>query len=117
MMEINLILSLLTAFGLGSVLTTLVQSWLSNRANRFNRMFDERKEAFIGLLEAYHKAAVEPSDLNSKNFAYWQMRCELVASNNVKIKIQDVVNTNNDQQARYVAHDAMKEAMRNDLVM
>jgi len=66
-------------------------------------------------LEAYHKAAVEPSDTNSKNFAYWQMRCELVAPKNVRSAIESIVQTNDDISARYVAHERLKTALRRDL--
>ncbi|MGB0920245.1 MAG: hypothetical protein ACPG1C_02875 [Alphaproteobacteria bacterium] len=71
--------SLLGAAGIGSVLTVLVQSWLVDKEKRELRSFSERKEAYVGLLQAYHRAAVEGGDEAAKEFAHWQMRCELVA--------------------------------------
>jgi len=114
-MLISEILPLLTAFGLGSIVTALVQSWLQRKGKIDDRNFEERKKAYVGLLEAYHKAAVEPSDTNSKNFAYWQMRCDLVAPKNVRHAIEKIVTTNDNIEGRHLAHEQLKSALRNDL--
>lgn len=71
--------------------------------------------AYVGLLEAYHRAAVEGTDETSKAFAYWQMRCELVAPAPVRDAIRRIVETNDDHPARMKADQDMKEAMRADL--
>jgi ribulose bisphosphate carboxylase small subunit len=92
---------------IGSLLTTFVQAWLSNKL--------EKKESYIGLLEAYHAAAVEHTDKAAKNFAYWQMRCELVAPKEVREVIQKIVDTNDNHKERIVAHEKLKEALRKDL--
>jgi len=109
------ILPLLTAFGLGSIVTALVQSWLQRKSKIDDRNFEERKQAYVGLLEAYHKAAVEPSDANSKNFAYWQMRCDLVAPKSVRSAIEKIVSTNDNVEGRFLAHEQLKSALRSDL--
>jgi hypothetical protein len=109
------IVSLIAAFGLGSLLTALVQSWLSRRVQIEDRNFGERKEAYIGLLSAYHKAAVEGTDAAAKEFAYWQMRCELVAPQKVREAIERIISTNDERELRYEAHDQLKEALRADL--
>ena len=108
-------ISLITAFGLGSIVTALVQAWLSNRASDSERSFKEKQTAFIGLLEAYHRAAVHGSDENSKLFAYWQMRCELVASSSVRDAIERIASTNEDPIGRLKADQDMRQAMRRDL--
>lgn len=114
-MNINDLIPLLTAFGLGSIVSVLIQTWLQRRGKIDDRNFSEKKEACIGLLEAYHKAAVEPSEAASKNFAYWQMRCELVAPEKVRLAIEDTVSTSDDVGKRYVAHSKLKSALRRDL--
>lgn len=106
---------LLTAFGLGSIVTALIQSWLSQRSKRDERAFREKQEAYVGLLEAYHRAAVEGTDEASKLFAYWQMRCELVAPTVVRDAIRRIVETNEDRAGRQKADADMKAAMRADL--
>lgn len=109
------ILSLLTAFGLGSVVTALIQSWLSQRSKLDERRFREKQAAYIGLLEAYHRAAVEGTDEAAKNFALWQMRCELVAPEAVRRAIERIVETNEDRAGRFKADDELKVAFRTDL--
>jgi hypothetical protein len=104
-----------SAFGLGALVLAVVQAWLARKAELSKRSFEEKKEAYVGLLEAYHQAAVDPSDLASKNFAYWQLRCELVAPSAVRIAIQKIVDTNDDKAARYTAHDDLKTILRKDL--
>ncbi|HMG48533.1 MAG TPA: hypothetical protein VK614_13880 [Allosphingosinicella sp.] len=111
----NWFLPLLAAFGLGSVVTAFVQSGLTNRSKRLDRVFAEKQTAYIGLLEAYHRAAVESSDETSKLFAYWQMRCELVASEAVRDAVRRIVETNDDPKGRLQADSDLKVAMRADL--
>lgn len=108
------ILPLLTAFGLGSIVTALVQAWLSQRSKRDERSFREKQAAYIGLLEAYHRAAVEETDEAAKNFAYWQMRCELVAPEPVRKAIDRIIETNEDRTGRTKAHEDLKAALRAD---
>ena len=106
---------LLTAFGLGSIMTVVIQSWLTQRSKMKARAFQETQAAYVGLLEAYHRAAVEGTDEAGKAFAYWQMRCELVAPVEVREAISRVVATNDDRPERIKADHEMKTAMRADL--
>ncbi|WP_226016116.1 hypothetical protein [Novosphingobium sp. FKTRR1] len=108
-------LSLLTAFGLGSIITALVQAFLARSSQKDERAFREKQAAYIGLLEAFHKAAVEGSPEAGNAFVYWQMRCDLVATTSVRGAIRLIVETNDDRPAREVAIEAMKAAMRADL--
>jgi len=116
-MVLGEVIPFLTAFGLGSIVTAFIQSWLKRKEHLEDRNFEERKKAYVGLLEAYHKAAVEPSDSNAKNFAYWQMRCELVAPQEVRDAIKQIIDTNDNPEARYKAHNHMKNTLRRDLAI
>lgn len=109
------LIPLLTAFGLGSIITALIQSWLTQRSKEKERAFQEKQTAYVGLLEAYHRAAVEGTDETSKQFAYWQMRCELVAPYQVRDAIRRIVETNDDREGHRQADHDMKTAMRADL--
>ena len=106
---------LITAFGIGSIVSTVVQTVLAQRGQKKQRSFDERKAAYIGLLEAYHRAAVESSDEAAKNFAFWQMRCEIVGPTNIRKAIAGIMATNDDPSGRTIAHENLKDAMRQDL--
>lgn len=105
----------LVAFGLGSILTAVVQYFFSEKSKRKTLLFQEKKEAFVGLLEAYHAAAVEPSEKASKNFAYWQIRCELICSRESKAAIEEIVNSNDNPEWRMTAHKRLKECLSKDL--
>jgi len=109
------ILPLLAAFGLGSIVTALVQSALSNRSKRLDRSFAEKQTACVGLLEAYHRAAVEGTDEAAKNVAYWQVRCDLVGSDAVCDAIRCIAETNDDREGRLRADNDLRQAMRSDL--
>ena len=114
-MESALIIPLLTAFGAGSVVTALIQAFLTQISKKSERSFAEKKEAYVGLLKAYHEAAVNPSEESSKNFAFWQMRCELVAPKAVRLAIENIITTNDNRDARYKAHEELKDRLRKDL--
>ncbi|OUS04493.1 hypothetical protein A9Q96_16285 [Rhodobacterales bacterium 52_120_T64] len=88
---------------------------LTQRGQKKLRDFEERKAAFIGLLEAYHRAAIEDTDEAGKNFALWQMRCEIVAPMSVREAIAKIIDTNDDRSRRATAHERLKEVMREDL--
>lgn len=111
----NSILAVLGGLGIGSLLTVLVQSLLQNSQIRSRRAFDEKKEAYVGLLEAFQKAAVDGTDSAAKAFAYWQMRCDLVGSKEVQDAIGEIVESNDDQERRSIAVLKLKAALRNDL--
>lgn len=105
----------ISAFGLGAILSVLIQAWLKQKSDISKRNFQEKKECYIGLLEAYHRAAVEKTDEAAKNFGYWQMRCELVAPKEVRDAIQEIVNTNDDREKRNIAHENLKTTLRRDI--
>jgi hypothetical protein len=109
------ILSLFTAFGLGSIISVFVQSYLARKSENSERSFRERQAAYIGLLEAYHRAAIDNNDTAAKHFGLWQMRCDLVAPKAVRSAIEQIVQTNDDREARVKAHDKLKAALRTDL--
>ena len=96
-------------------MTSFIQSWIKRREWLETRNFRERKEAYIGLLEAYYKAAVEKTDTAAKEFGYWQMRCELVAPETVRDAVTKIVESNDDPGERYKAHELLKTVMRHDL--
>ena len=106
---------LITAFGLGSIVTALIQSWLARKSMKDEHSFREKQASYVGLLEASHRATVEGTDETSKGFAYWQMPCELVATADVRDAIRRIVATNDDKAGRERADNDIKEAMRTDL--
>ncbi len=109
------LISLFTGLGIGSLLSVALQYYFNERSKSKTLAFQEKKEAFIGLLNAYHQAAVRPSDENSKNFAYWQIRCELISTEQTRKAIAEIVKTNGLSEQRLVAHENLKICLRDEL--
>ena len=111
------IIQLLSAAGIGgiigSLLTTVVQSWLSYKHDVANRNFQEKKEAHIGLLEAYRKACLKSGKDEKNNFAYWAVRCDLVAPKEIRLLIEQMKTQNYEQQDK--AFNKVRQLMRKDL--
>jgi hypothetical protein len=113
------IIEFLSAFGLGAIVTTLIQAYLSNLAYVSKRNFDEKKESFVGFLDAMHRSEIERSDEAAKNVGHWQNRIELVGSQAVVRCCIAMTETN---PTKGVVHPnrprvliELKEAKRKDL--
>lgn len=110
------ILPLIGGLGIGAVVKSIIDHINARRAVSKDRQYQEKREAYLGLLGALHKAAVKHSDENSKEFALWQTRCELFGSPDVSRFVQAIVDTNDQPRAaREAAFKGLVEAMRKDL--
>ena len=112
-------LQFLSAFGLGAIVTALVQAWLSNVAARRQRAFQEKKESYVGYLDAMHHSEVEQSAEAALRVGHWQNRIELVGSKAVIAACQQVMATNpvgdGAHPDRPAAMHELKAAMRADI--
>src|SRR5690606_29175306 len=68
------ILPLLAGLGIGSLLKSMADHFMARRASTSDRWYQEKRESYLGLLQALHDAAIHPSDKNSMAFALWQTR-------------------------------------------
>ena len=115
-MEVSTLLALLGGLGLGSILNTLISAWVTRSAKHSDRLFEQKKEAYLGLLSALHAAAVQPSDEASKAYALWQTKCNLFGSEEVSRFAQMIVDTNDSpRNERDTAFNGLLSAMRDDL--
>lgn len=109
----------LSAFGLGAIVTALIQAWLSHRAYVGQRNFQEKKESYVGFLDALHQSEVERTEAASLRVGHWQNRIELVGSKEVVAACHAIRDTNPTQAGahpdRPAALHRLKEAMRSDL--
>lgn len=107
---------LIGGLGIGSLITSLATHFFTRRAAIRDRLYAEKREAYLGLLNALHQAAVSPSDQNAKNYALWQTRCELFGSRDVATFAQSMVDTNDGpSEARGAAHRGLIDSMKADL--
>ncbi|MGO9772179.1 MAG: hypothetical protein ACLPSW_22045 [Roseiarcus sp.] len=108
-------IALVGGLGIGSLITSVATHFMSRRAATSDRWYQEKREAYLGLLTALHDAAVRPSDENSKAYALWQTRCELFGSPMVAKHAQRIVDTNDRRSDRENAFRALIDAMKADL--
>jgi hypothetical protein len=109
-------LSYLTVFGAGSLLTALVQILLNTRAKNRQRQYDERKEAYVGLLEAWVRQEDDGySDASMRDVGHWVLRSELVASTAVFELLKKWQDTKPGSDERIETTKRLKLAMRDDL--
>ncbi|TKI06725.1 hypothetical protein [Martelella alba] len=110
------LLPLLGGLGVGSILSSALTQLMSRRSAKTDRLYQEKKEAYFGLLGALHAAAVTPSEENSKHFALWQTKCEIFGDPDVAKHVQELVDTNEGpREARNKAFSSLIQAMRADL--
>jgi len=118
------LIQILSAAGIGgifgSLATAFLQAWLSNRASLANRNFQEKKEAYTGLLDALHRSEIEQTPDAAKYAGHWQNRCELVAPEAVRRLVSRISETNPDEKGKVHPErprvlTELKKAMRIDL--
>jgi hypothetical protein len=114
--DLDTVITLLGAAGFGSLLTVLVRYWTTRRASYSDRLFSERKEAYLGLLESWVRQENEDfSEPSFRDVGHWHLRCELVASSEVFACLDEWKSSIPGSKARRDATDALKAAMRKDL--
>jgi hypothetical protein len=97
-----------TGFGIGTVVTAIVNHWLVRRASISDRWYQEKREAYLGLATALQTP--------TGDVPVWHARCALFGSSEVLKHAAQVAETQVDQyDMRNKAFQNMLEAMRNDL--
>lgn len=108
--------TLLGVFGIGAIFKTILDAVLSTKKEKAALQYKEKREAYLGLLDALHKAAVSPSDENSKAFALWQTRVSIFGSQEASNAVQGIVDTNDGpRESRNVHFDNLLKAIKEDL--
>lgn len=109
----------LTAFGLGAIVSAVVQAWLSHRAYVRQRNFEEKKESYTGFLDALRQSEVEKTPAAALLVGHWQNRIELVGPRKVRDACLRIRETNpiggDTHPDRPEVFHQLKEAMREDL--
>ena len=113
------IIQFISAFGLGAIVTALVQAWLSNKATISKRNFEEKKECYIGFPDAIYKSDIEHTPETGFYLGHWINRIELIGSKEVMRLCKRFLETNpiNNQvhpERPQVFRD-LKNAMRKDM--
>ena len=124
-MEELQIISILAALGVGSITTAAVQWCLNTYREQVVRAAAEKKEAFTGLLKSLERVNLHQrpefmiSGKESESlleFAYWHLRCDLVASKRVREALLEFKETPpKEKQRRDTALANLISAMRADM--
>lgn len=110
------LLPLIGGLGIGSFLTKVTDHFLNRQSRTRDRLYQEKREAYLGLLDALHRAAVQPSNENSKAYALWQTRVQLFGSPEAAKAAQGIVDTNTGpRDLREQEFKALLDAIRRDL--
>lgn len=108
-------IALLGIFGLGSVVTSIVQ-WKIKRADERNELrFREKREAYLGLIEAYRDVALNNSQKSKMDYAYWRLRCQLVGTDAVNRKIEKFSMSEPRSEEMRISEQDLIDELRNDL--
>jgi hypothetical protein len=83
---------------------------------KIQRIFQEKKECYIGLLDAYHRAAVENSNEAAKILDIANA-LRISCSQRSQKGIQEIVNTNADPKRRDISHENLKDVLRKDMAI
>jgi hypothetical protein len=115
-MDYNTLLGIIGGLGIGTLLNSVISNLMTKKAKQNERLYEEKKSAYLGLLTAFHKAAVKPSTEASKEYALWQTHCSLFGSDKVACYAQKIVDTNDGPRSeRDKAFKGLIDAMRADL--
>lgn len=112
-------LPLIGGLGIGSLLKGLIDHFLAVKTRYNDRVYQEKRDAYLGLLQAIREAAVKPSKEAGTAYGLWQARCTLFGAEDVVAAAQQFVDTNEDRGmrggARDLAYQELIKAMRKDL--
>jgi|LakMenEpi03Aug12_release.lakeMendotaPanAssembly.Ray.scaffolds.fasta_scaffold00115_41 hypothetical protein len=118
------------------ILTAYITFKLNDNANKRELVFQEKKEAYIGILEAYKEVArisktrdhydlwsvdegsngysIQDQIKAQEDFDYWAIRCKLVGSQEVNEHIELLTDTESNSDER-AALNNLHNAIRKDL--
>ncbi len=114
-MDAQFLLPLIGGLGIGSLLTTVTHWYFLNRNEQKKRSFEEKKEAYVGLIDALYQLEVEFSHSNSKKYGLWEIRAVLVGSPEVVMCAKLMKKTEPGSAERKKTLDDLLEEMRKDL--
>jgi len=107
--------SFLGGIGLGSVLTAVIQRWLTRRARADDILIEGRQEAFRGIFEATETLELGWTIEKAKRLGFWIIRVELLGSRETIEATHARRDTAPNTEERRQSQKRMIKAMRRDL--
>lgn len=115
MADASTIAAFLGGLGAGSVVTAILQHYLSRRAQQVDALRKDRTEVYAGLLQALESLEVADSQENKKRFGMWVARAQVIASTGVIEAIAAMRLTPPNSAQRDSALASLLRCMRSDL--
>lgn len=106
------IFQVIPIIGLGSLVTIVVQNWFKKRESLSDRVYAEKREVYVGILEAISQVAQNRSAENLARLSYWRIRCELVASKTARKAISERLDSDGGDPK---LHETFVSELRKDL--
>lgn len=112
----ELLIGLFGGFGLGAILKTVVDHFLNRKKDIEERAYAEKRSAYLDLLDALHKAIVEPGLESAKGYALKKARVQIFGCEAVSKAAQDLVEAYDAPKEEYDAIvQRLIDGMRKDL--
>jgi hypothetical protein len=115
MSEFGSFTSFLSGIGLGGVVTYLIKHFLEERSKLKEFWLLDYKAACDGLLDAYREVALTDSSESKNKYAYWELKLQLYASDDVLKKLKEMKESEPGTKNRDEAQNRLLRAMRKDL--
>jgi hypothetical protein len=113
------IFEFVTAFGIGAIVTTILQYIFAELQYRRSRAFEEKKEAYLGFLNALYESETKRDSESAFLVGHWKNRIELVGAPSVVAACEAKERTNpengNVHPERPRAMVQLKSSMRVDM--
>ena len=113
------ILQLIFAGGLGAIIATVIQSFWASKTAKEQRIYQEKKDAYVGVLNAMHRSEIEKTEEASLYAGHCIAICEIVGNKEVRDYLQQFIDTNpingNVHPDRPEVNKNLTRAMRKDL--
>lgn len=110
---IPLVSALVGGLGIGSIITSVINHFLSERRSNKERVFTVKKEAYLGLLDALHAGLVDPK--RRSDHEHWRNVVGIVGSPEVWKNAEKLVTSRPKTEERDRLHIDLLNSMRTDL--
>ncbi len=109
------IVALFGGLGMGSLMTTVVNHFLAKKSGASARLYQEKREAYLGMTKALYDAEIEPGPKNEKMFGHYLNVTKIFGSPEVVSAAQGVIQSAPNSPDRANALSNFYNAMRKDL--
>lgn len=111
----NLISVLIGGLGLGTLLNSVINHFFNTTKIKKEKLYQEKRDAYLGILNSLYESAVFPSDQKSKAYALWQIKCDVFGTKEVIKWAKILPNTVPGTPERNEAFDGLINAIRKDI--